>query len=99
MTSRRRARLLLGFVSAGLVGLGACGQDEQGPTCSGEHPSLAADVVPYFRCGGENCHGFTDAQNAYTQLVNVPSTQDQCNPGLLVAPGAPRRSYLVNKLT
>jgi hypothetical protein len=98
MTSARRARLL-GSVIAGVVGLAGCGQDEQGPTCSGQQPSLAADVVPYLRCGGENCHGFTTAQMAYDQWVNVSATEDACNPGLLVAPGDPGRSYLVNKLT
>jgi hypothetical protein len=71
MTSARRARFL-GLVIVGAVGLAACGQAEQGPTCSGQQPSLAADVVPHFTCGGENCHGFTTAQTAYDQLVNVP---------------------------
>jgi len=72
-----------------------------GPQCSGAQPTLAADVVPLLHgcSGGEICHFFGDAQSAYTELVNVASTRDLCAPGLLVAPGDPGHSYLVNKLT
>ncbi|MDP9000217.1 MAG: hypothetical protein M3O46_08920 [Myxococcota bacterium] len=76
------------------------------PSCSGASPSFKTTVFPILsQCGGELCHGSTllgpwgGAANAYAQLVNVPSTRDGCDAGLLVSPGHVDNSYLVNKLT
>ena len=77
----------------------AC-QGEPHHSCSGQQPSYAGEVAPVLQgcSGGEICHGFGGAQMAYQLLVNVPSTRDGCDPGMLVAPGDVSGSYLVNKL-
>jgi hypothetical protein len=46
------------------------------------------------------CHGGL-AQGAwpYSSLVNVPASRDKCDPSpVLVTPGGPDKSYLLNKL-
>ena len=57
-------------------------------------------------CGTLQCHGgvapkenldLSSANVAYTELVGVGS--NQCNNLLLVDPGSPGTSYLINKLT
>jgi hypothetical protein len=69
--------------------------------CTGAHPAYVASVAPIMQgcSGGEICHFFGDAQSLYGQLVNVRSVRDGCDAGLLVAPGDPVHSYLINKLT
>jgi hypothetical protein len=62
--------------------------------CSGMHPAFA-DVQMVFRsnCSGvEGCHGFAEPLG---WLVNKPST---CGSATLIVPGAPRKSYVMNKL-
>lgn len=69
-------------------------------TCGTTPVSFQHDVVPLIGgCGGEMCHGgLGGASWPYAALVGQPSTEcdDQ---RLLVAPGDPAHSYLVQKLT
>jgi len=72
--------------------------------CSGGAARFGADVAPILkRCGGsEICHPSLDGTPwRLTALVNAPSVRDGCTPqsAVLVAPGHPEGSYLVNKLT
>lgn len=93
---------------------GGCGNDCtggeacEGGTCAacGEDVSFAADIQPIFTntCTGSRCHSgarpaagldLTEGQ-AHGDLVGVPA---DCPDGrLLVAPGEPEASYLVDKL-
>jgi hypothetical protein len=61
--------------------------------------SFSADVVPILRtCAGEICHDGTWAgPNAYTDLVGMRATEC-CDGRLLVSPGDPSGSYVVQKL-
>jgi hypothetical protein len=75
-----------------------------GVACSGAAPTLSKDVFPILRkscSGGEICHGGFGAtpDDVFKSLVNVPAQRDSCNPGVLVLPSDPNRSYLVHKLT
>jgi hypothetical protein len=84
---------------------GAGGSGDLGPfACSGAAVGYAADVAPIFNgcSGGDTCHalatGFHSPEASYKYLVGQPSFG--CSDGrLLVAPGDPTHSYLVNKLT
>ncbi|MFO7562492.1 MAG: hypothetical protein R6X02_07600 [Enhygromyxa sp.] len=78
---------------------GSCG-------CPGDGVSFSAQVEPLLvgGCTGAGCHGFPApaagldlrAGFAYADLVGVPSSQ--CDDRLLVAPGQPGASYLIDKL-
>jgi len=62
---------------------------------------LQRDIVPILAtsCSGEYCHGaaMTTAAGAYSYLVNQPALE--CEDGrVLVAPGRPDQSYLVDKV-
>lgn len=69
-------------------------------------PSFAGDVLPIFasKCTNEMCHQLGGskslsllAMDAYSQLVNVPSSK--CDePRARVAPGKPEASFLVDKM-
>jgi hypothetical protein len=77
-----------------------------GCDCPGDGISFVAEIEPVLvdTCTGVGCHGFPISAagldlrlgNAYANLVNVPSSQ--CNNRLLVAPGQPNASYLMDKL-
>ena len=70
-----------------------------GSSCSGApQVSFKTDVVRLIgHCGGEVCHGGVGASWPYAALVNKPTTQ--CEDGrLLVKPGDPTNSYLMQKL-
>jgi hypothetical protein len=85
--------------------------DVTGPTpnLAPSFDSIQQDILASGDSSGRaacvNCHtgripgitlNFTAGQDAYAQLVNVPSRQ---RPGLmLVAPGDPENSYLLHKL-
>jgi hypothetical protein len=74
---------------------------------TGDSTSFSADIVPIFqaRCTNVGCHGGVmpaqqldlRAQNAYSQLVNVQSTQ--CAGRTRVTPSQLDASYLANKIT
>lgn len=76
-------------------------------SCGGDPVSYAADIEPMMvaDCTGMGCHGFPLPQegldlragNGYAGMVGQPSAQ--CAGQLLVEPGQPGSSYLVNKLT
>jgi len=93
--------------TAGTSANGASGwagrADAAAVACTGASPSLAADVVPIFakNCARTSlCHGdFSDASQAYLELVNVPASRNTCGPKVLVTPSDLAKSYLVNKLT
>ncbi len=61
--------------------------------------SYSKDVSPVLRaCSGEICHDSTwGGPNAYADLVGRAATEC-CDGRLLVAPGDPSRSYVVQKL-
>jgi hypothetical protein len=77
-----------------------------GCDCAGDGISFVAEVEPVLvdACTSMGCHGFPvsaagldlRAGNAHGDLVGVPSSQ--CNDRLLVAPGQPEASYLMDKL-
>jgi hypothetical protein len=68
--------------------------------CSGTHPSFRNEVSPILqRCGGELCHGGISPDWPYDRLVNVPSTRDDCDAGMIVTPGDLIHSYLIRKIT
>jgi hypothetical protein len=77
-----------------------------GCDCAGDGVSFTAEVEPVLvdGCAGVGCHGFPVSAagldlrlgQAYANLVGVPSTQ--CDDRLLVAPGQPGASYLMDKL-
>jgi hypothetical protein len=79
--------------------MGGCG-------CPGDGVSFGAQVEPLLanNCSTMGCHGFPAPAagldlrvgNAFGDLVGVPSSQ--CNDRLLVAPGQPANSYLMDKL-
>ncbi len=78
---------------------GSCG-------CPGDGVSFAAEVQPILtnRCTGMGCHSpptnaadlDLSAGSAWAELVDVPSSQ--CNNRMLVEPGQPGASYLMNKI-
>ncbi|MDP9152593.1 MAG: hypothetical protein M3O36_21935, partial [Myxococcota bacterium] len=78
-----------------------------GFACSGASPSLKNTIYPRILsgCAGERCHGGTalgawgGAANVHAALVNAPMTRNTCKTGVLVSPGSPQDSYLMNKLT
>jgi hypothetical protein len=75
-------------------------------TCAGPEVSYAADLEPMFvaDCGGMGCHGGVLPQDGldlesgagYAGLVGVAS--EQCGDRLLVEPGQPDTSYLLDKM-
>jgi hypothetical protein len=77
-----------------------------GCDCAGDGVSFAAEVEPVLvdSCTSMGCHGFPISAagldlrlgQAYGNLVNVPSSQ--CNNRMLVTPGQPGASYLMDKL-
>jgi hypothetical protein len=88
---------------AGDAGSAAEGGADASPACDGgDSVQFARDVAPLFRhnCGAATqCHGadLLTPANAYAMLVSKPSTE--CADGrLLVTPGDPSRSYLMDKL-
>jgi hypothetical protein len=65
----------------------------------GASPRFSLDVAPVLRScvHGETCH--PSGWN-YANLVNAPTRRDPCQPPrVLVSPGAPAESYLLDKLT
>ncbi len=84
---------------------GSSGTGELGPfACSGVAVKFNADVAPVFNgcSGGDSCHavatGFQSPASTYAYLVGKMS--NGCNDGtLLVAPGDPEHSYVINKLS
>jgi hypothetical protein len=74
--------------------------------CSGPAVSYVADIEPMFvaDCAGMGCHGAPVAQEqldlragvGFDELVGVAASQ--CDELLLVAPGDPAGSYLLDKL-
>ena len=84
---------------------GSTGPGELGPfTCSGVVVGYAADVAPLFNgcSGGDTCHalatGFQTPASTYAYLVGKESVG--CMDGrVLVAPGDPEHSYVINKLS
>lgn len=89
---------------------GSCGGAQicQQNQCEFASVSWSADVYPLLvGCGSATCHGgaqpkaslnLSSESTAYAELVSVAA--DQCDTGqLLVAPGDPEASYLINKLT
>jgi hypothetical protein len=84
--------------SSGVGGGPPDGGDDGGQLQCGTKPvSLANDIKPHLSCGAELCHGFLSA-NPYSWWVGKPSTT--CMDGrLLVTPGDPSKSYVLNKLT
>lgn len=69
---------------------------DAGP-CAPLHPrSFTRDIVPLFNgCAGEVCHSFSSGGIA--QQVNVPSVEC-CQQRLMIEPGHPERSYVLQKL-
>jgi hypothetical protein len=77
-----------------------------GCDCAGDGISFVDEVEPVLvdACTGVGCHGFPvsaagldlRAGNVHGNLVGVSSSQ--CNDRLLVAPGQPEASYLMDKL-
>lgn len=93
---------------------GTCGSCAAGQLCTQfqcTYPSksFGADIYPIFTrasCGKSACHAgaqpaekldLSSESTSYAELVNVGA--EQCTNKLLVAPGSPSNSYLVNKLT
>jgi hypothetical protein len=80
--------------------------DGGGCGCPGDGVSFTVEVEPVLvdNCTGMGCHGFPapaagldlTVGNSYGELVDVPSSQ--CNMRMLVAPGQPGASYLMDKL-
>jgi len=94
--------LLLGLLTLGL--LAACASGSVTPTATNATGvSLQYDIQPIFNTNCVLCHqgdsppaGLSLEQGkAYSNLVNVPSTESQL---MRVAPGAPDKSYLINKM-
>jgi hypothetical protein len=75
-------------------------------TCPGDGVSFVNEVEPILAgtCTGLGCHGFPAPAEgldlrtgvAYDALVGVPSSE--CGNRMLVAPGQPQASYLLDKL-
>lgn len=90
---------------------GGCGDGEvcEDSRCVSALPSYSRHIDPIFRakgCASSGCHGglrpeegldLRDTASAYESLVGRPSTQ--CDGKVLVVPGDPSASYLLNKLT
>lgn len=86
----------------------ACGADRGSPDASiqtacqtaGAVVSFKSDVVPLIgHCSGELCHGsLAPLTWPRAQLVNVPAT-DCPDDRVIVKPGDPANSYLIDKLT
>ena len=79
----------------------ACTSDGGGPTptCGdGHNVSYKNDIVPLIgHCGAELCHGGIGQSWPYAAIVSKPASE--CTDHrLLVAPGDPDSSYLLQKL-
>jgi hypothetical protein len=73
---------------------GAATSSDGGACTPSRVVSFTADVLPILGgCGGENCHTWSRAA-----LVGVPSFEC-CDRRVLVVPGDPGSSYLMQKLT
>ena len=60
--------------------------------------SFTTDVVPLIgHCGGEICHGGIGTSWPYASLVNV-ATMQCTDQRVIVKPGDPMNSYLIQKL-
>src|SRR5579871_5985088 len=85
------------WLALALVG---CGGGAIPCTVDGGGPSFASDVQPILaaRCDGVECHRATwGGANGYARLVDVVAPE--CTDGrLLVAPGSPSTSYLIEKV-
>ena len=84
-----------------LVGCAGRPFESADPACANQTPaSFARDVQPILRthCAGIECHSATfHLGSAYRNLVSVVASE--CHDGrLLVAPGSPSASYLLDKL-
>lgn len=101
------SRLTMCGLMLTLLVLGACGGTTLGTTTkpgSSTAPgaSLTKDVQPVFNANCVVCHQGAGQAGlslepglAYNNLVNVKSTE---SPLMRVSPGAPDKSYLINKL-
>jgi hypothetical protein len=68
-------------------------------TCGTTPMSFRTDIAPLVgHCGGEGCHGGIQLLTwPYQALINVPAAD--CSDGrMIVKPGDPANSYLVQKL-
>ena len=90
-----------GSIAGDVDGPGGPGRDGSLPVACDSHASMVSfktDVVPIVgHCGSELCHGGLGTSWPYASLVNVvtPECTDQ---RLLVKPGDPMNSYLIQKL-
>jgi len=96
--------VVLTFLDLALVGLSGC---SSGPSPSATPPQnsviFSKEIQPIFTDNCVVCHQGAggparlnlEPNLAYQNLVNVPSSQ---SPLMRVAPGAPDKSYLLNKL-
>lgn len=98
-------RLALALLAA-CANSGATADDGPGPDGSvtveclrHDRPvAFQADVVPIIgHCGSELCHGGLGTSWPYASLVNV-ATMQCADQRLLVKPGDPMNSYLIQKL-
>jgi hypothetical protein len=83
------------------VMVAACGESSAPPDaigCRTDPVSFEHDVQPLIgHCGGEMCHAGIGTSWQYTSLVGVETMQ--CDDHrLMVAPGDPAASYLMQKL-
>jgi hypothetical protein len=79
------------------INLDHSGQQADAGACSTTAVSFQHDVVPIIgHCGGQLCHGASGTSWPYTSLYNQSSTE--CAGRMLVKPGDPSGSYLMNKL-
>jgi len=67
-------------------------------TCiPGTHRDFATEIMPLFSdCGGEICHSF--ASGGIADQIGVLATEC-CNQSVVIDPGHPESSYLLNKLS
>jgi hypothetical protein len=94
--------LLAACGSSSMAGDDAPGPDGSVPIdCRNSHGrpvAFQADVVPIIgHCGSELCHGGLGTSWPYTSLVNV-ATMECDDHRLIVKPGDPMNSYLIQKL-
>jgi hypothetical protein len=87
----------LNLPPAGCADSGALAPADAATCAPLEERSFARDVLPLFNgCAGEICHNF--GAGAIASQVGVASTEC-CSDRVIIDPGHPERSYLLNKLT
>ncbi len=87
------------LVLAGCSSSGHGAGPDGGSNCTGAATvSFKTDVMPLIdHCGGELCHGGLGPSWPYAAIVNKP-TSECTDHRMLVAPGDPANSYLMQKL-